>query len=519
MLLSSSFFSSLSRIFLQRSLSLALNLLAPSVLLFSVGWLVYTRFFHPLSRIPGPFWASVSRYWLGYQVFTGKAEFVQRRLHEIYGPLVRIAPDEVSVSDPAAVKIIYGIKSGFTKTDFYPPFASGISPHGDHFAQQDEAKHSARRKLVNNIYSMSSVLESEQYIDTCTEVFLSKMAKFAEKGQVVDLGEWIQWYTFDVVGELFFGQQFGFMRDEHDFGNYILSLDTMMPTTTLLCVLPVFLRYFQVFLGLLFPSIRKAVEGFNEIRRAGKFWVDHRLQQMADRKVNRSDLLDKLFKVRQNKSDFDIPEIQNESVVAIFAGSDTTAIAIRSILYYLMKTPDAYAKLMEEINKADSDGRLSKPHVKYNEAIKLPYLVACCKEGIRMHPSVGLSLPRYVPPGGSQIAGRFFPAGSKVGISAPVLHSNTDIFGADAAVYNPDRWIRDPKAAAEMDRYMLHFGAGSRTCIGKNISLAEIHKMIPQLLRSFKLELVDQQKEWTTHNFWFNKQTGIEVRVTSRRDI
>ncbi|KAL3446982.1 cytochrome P450 [Aspergillus insuetus] len=479
-------------------------------------WIFYARFFHPLANIPGPFWASISRYWLAYQVSTGKADVIQRRLHERYGTLVRVASDEVSISDPTAVKTIYGIKSGFTKTDFYPPFAPGISAHGDHFSQQDEGKHAARRKFVNNVYSMSSVLESEQYIDACTDVLLDKMGKFAKSNRVIDLGEWIQWYTFDVVGELFFGQQFGFMRDEHDFGNYIFSLDTLLPTTALLCVLPAFLRSLQGPLGFSFSDLRKAIQGFDEIRNAGKLWVTHRMQQMIDGEVNRSDLLDKLFKVRQSKQDFDIPEIQNESCVAIFAGSDTTAIAIRSILYHLMKSPKAYNNLIAEIDEAGSDGRLSRPHIKYSEAIKLPYLVACCKEGMRMHPSVGLSLPRYVPAGGRQIAGHYFPAGTKVGISAPVLHANKEIFGADADVFNPDRWITSPEKIAEMDRHMLHFGAGSRTCIGKNISLAEIHKMIPQLLRSYRLELADSEKQWDTHNFWFNKQTGIDVRITAR---
>lgn len=101
--------------------------------------------------------------------------------------------------------------------------------------------------------------------------------------------------------------------------------------------------------------------------------------------------------------------------------------------------------------------------------MKLPYLVACCKEGMRMHPSVGLSLPRHVPAGGKVIAGRFFAEGSRVGINAAVLHFDESVFGPDAAVFNPDRWLTD--SAAEMDRHMLHFGGGARTCIGKNVCL------------------------------------------------
>ncbi|KAL4936311.1 hypothetical protein BDV06DRAFT_233532 [Aspergillus oleicola] len=481
-------------------------------------WVVYTRLFHPLKDVPGPFWASVSRSWLGYQVSTGKVVQILRRLHEKHGPLVRIAPDEVSVADPSAVKLIYGAKSGFAKTDFYAPWAVGITPHGDHFAQMDNVKHASRRKLVNSVYSMSSVLESEEYIDDCIDMFMDKMSKFSRTKENVDLGEWIQWYTFDVIGELFFGQQFGFMRDEHDFDNYILSLDTLTPTTSVICVLPALLRSVQPVLGLISTKIRRAVQGFNEVRNAGTFWMQQRMQHMTDGKVTRSDLLDKLFRVQENKQDFGIREIQSESVVAILAGSDTTAIAIRAVLYFLMKTPEAYDKLTAEIDQADRDGRLSS-QIQYNEALKLPYLVACTKEGMRMHPSVGMTMPRYVPAGGRVIAGHFLRAGTKVGISAPVLHHNKDIFGHDADIYNPDRWLRESQAAAEMDRHMLHFGAGSRICIGKNISLAEIHKIIPRLLKEYRLELIDPKKEWETHNFWFNKQTEIHVKITARQHL
>ena len=164
-----------------------------SIALYCCSWAVYARYLHPFHDIPGPFLASISRLWMGASVLSGRAEHTQRALHQKYGPLVRIAPNEVSVADPEAIKVIYNIKSGFTKTDFYPPFAPNISPHGDHFSQLDEKKHAERRRYVNATYSMSTILESEQYIDACSDVFMEKMARFAESGQAVDFGEWIQW--------------------------------------------------------------------------------------------------------------------------------------------------------------------------------------------------------------------------------------------------------------------------------------------------------------------------------------
>jgi cytochrome P450 len=150
-----------------------------------------------------------------------------------------------------------------------------------------------------------------------------------------------------------------------------------------------------------------------------------------------------------------------------FAGADTTAIAINSILYHLMHNPAAYEKLTAEIDAAVADGTLSMP-VAYAEAVKLPYLKACINEGMRLHPSVGLTMPRLVPAGGATISGFYFPEGYRVGVNGAVVQYDKDVFGPDADNFNPDRWIEGD--AARMDKTMIQFGAGPRTCIGKNVS-------------------------------------------------
>lgn len=155
------------------------------------------------------------------------------------------------------------------------------------------------------------------------------------------------------------------------------------------------------------------------------------------------------------------------SYVSSFAGADTTAIAMSSIIGHMIRSPRVYQKLTSEIDTAIADGELSVP-VKYKEAIKLPYLRACINEGMRMHPSVGLSMPRESPPGGITINDTYIPEGYNVGINPAVVHYDTDWFGADAEHYNPDRWLGED--AQHMEKAMLHFGIGTRICIGKNVS-------------------------------------------------
>jgi cytochrome P450 len=138
------------------------------------------------------------------------------------------------------------------------------------------------------------------------------------------------------------------------------------------------------------------------------------------------------------------------------------------VIYHLLKNQEIYFELVQELDDAAAAGQLSNP-VKHAEAIKLPLMCACIKEAMRLHPSVGFTMPRIVPAGGITIDGQRIPAGYRVGINPAVLHYNKDIFGQDADRYNPKRWLGSG-ATLGMDKYMIQFGAGTRTCIGKNVS-------------------------------------------------
>jgi cytochrome P450 len=71
-----------------------------------------------------------------------------------------------------------------------------------------------------------------------------------------------------------------------------------------------------------------------------------------------------------------------------------------------------------------------------------------------------------------------------------VIHRNKDIFGEDVEAFRPERWIAgegEEQRVKVMNGTMLQFGMGSRTCIGKNISLLEIYKLVPSMLRRFEV--------------------------------
>jgi hypothetical protein len=159
-------------------------------------WIAYARLLHPLKHIPGPFWASVTRLWIVHHVRKGDMDVVQRALHLEHGPLVRIGPDEVSCADPEAIRKIYSTSSPLTKASFYTIWHNkAFSKYPDNFSNTDEKLHAERRKIVNNVYSMTTVLSLEPYIDACSALFVQRMGEAADSHTVIDLGSWLQWYV------------------------------------------------------------------------------------------------------------------------------------------------------------------------------------------------------------------------------------------------------------------------------------------------------------------------------------
>lgn len=154
----------------------------------------------------------------------------------------------------------------------------------------------------------------------------------------------------------------------------------------------------------------------------------------------------------------------------VFAGSDTTAIALRAMIYFLCKNPHCMQTLLDEIDQADRAGKLSTP-ISYREAAALPYLNGVLKESIRLHSSVGLLMERHVPPQGVEIDGHFLKGGTIVGINPWVTNYNEDVF-PDPSTFKPERWISASEQELKMmdSLWELNFGGGARKCVGRNIS-------------------------------------------------
>lgn len=517
----------------------------PAVLVVAfAAYLISNRFNRGLNKYPGPFVASFTDWWRFWDVYKRRPEVTHIKLHKKHGDVVRLGPNTLSFADPKALKTIYGLNKGFTKSEFYPVQMAVSKGHRlpSLFSTTSEPFHAQLRRSVNSAFSMSTLIQYEPFVDSTTELFLSQTEKlYAETGAACNFSRWLQFYAFDVIGEMTYSKRHGFVEENKDIDgiiDYISNLFNYVAPIGQIPVLDLFLLKNPIYLmaakyGLIDATM--PVARFAQQRMAERFpKTDSKsvLPTNVDeiKPASQPDLLSKFIQAKADRPEFMTDSLVMTMAVSMaFAGSETTAISLSSVFYYLLKNPRCMKALMKELDDKAREGYFKDSEhglVTWTESQGLPYLDACVKESFRLHPAPGLPLERVVPPQGTEIAGEFIKGGTIVGCSAWVIHRRTDVFGDDVEEFRPERWLADEnkdkdseeKRIKEMSGIMLQFGMGARTCIGKNISLLEIYKLVPTVLRRFEVQLEHPNLEWTVHNAWFVRQLNFRT-VFRKRDI
>ncbi|KAF2099235.1 cytochrome P450 [Rhizodiscina lignyota] len=498
----------------------------PVVLLITWGlaYLIYQRTFAPLSKVPGPFWASLSPVWKLYYISKGTFHERILELHRKYGPIVRIAPSEVMISDGSAVREIYsnhvGAQSNFP-TSAFTAFRPTI------FGQRDPFPHAKRKRIVSHGYSMNALQSMEEFVQARLQILLSKMAGFAASGEETNLGKWCHFFAFDVIGELAFSEGFGMLEsgveDEHirligiqiEFGSTIGMMPELIPYTKWTFLPIPWLQSLQA--G---PRRQLTLEQLTRSR------VERRKEKDTGRKDLLGRLIEAIDPVTGEK--LDMIDLRTEAFSSIVAGSDSTSSALTYTFYHILRRPDVYKRLTEELRSRfpDRSYEADKSPPTYSGLAILPYLQACIKESLRLTPPATIHLPRYVPEGGRTIAGMYFPAKTTVGVSALPVHLDPSNFGPDADIFNPDRWISGSEGLTpeEMSKYWIPFGHGVRQCIGKNVAMMELVKLVGTLLLYFDVELtIDPESRPevpVSRSFFFARmKQPLSIRVVSRGTI
>lgn len=495
---------------------------------------ILTSVLSPLRKVPGPLAARFTRLWYFTRVAKGDFHHENTELHRRYGPLVRVAPGFVSLDDPSAIRTIYSIGSKFPKSDWYQGFKAPDPSIFTLFADQDIKRHADSRKLFQHVYSMSSMVSYEAFVDQCADMFAKHLQDAVDSRRNLDMAHWFQAYAFDVVASVTFGSRFGFLDRGEDIRGMMGELHEVVRYSSLAGIFPrlhAWIFYPSAKLGLFgsrgrvahMEFVRRRMAVRAEERRLGDY--EAKLKTQAGDTTR--DFMDRLWdKHDENPDRLTQYHIFMVGLANISAGSDTTSTTLSGMLYHLLTHPRVLSKLESEIDELTAKGQLSDRPT-FKEAQQMPYLDAVVKESLRLHSAVGLPLWRVVPEGGLEVAGQFLPAGTNVGVNPWVAHRNREAWGADAEVFRPERWL-EAQAEAEagrkerlqrMEAYQISFGLGARTCIGRHISILEMTKLVPRLLRDFEFELLRQGDEMKCDDFWFVLPKDLWVSVRRREKV
>ncbi|OHF01691.1 pisatin demethylase [Colletotrichum orchidophilum] len=382
------------------------------------------------------------------------------------------------------------------ETEFYAvqqQLANG-NPTQTLFTTLNENFYARIKRSISILYSMSTLTEFESFVDSTIQKLLEKLDEFAEARRECDLATWLQYYAFDVIGELTFGKRLGFLDQGKSVGGVMLSLERMVDYAGMIGQIP-----WLDNLLIKNPIKRKFGGGSTgAVAQFARQCLKERLQRPKEKEgiSSHRDFLNRFLEIKKTHPHVvDDRQVFSWTLSNVNAGSDTTAISLRAVVYYLLKNPSTLENVMKEIVTARESGKMSLP-VTWNESQELPYLDAAIKEALRLHPAVGLLLERVVPKEGIHLPdGPFLPEGTIVGINPWVMHRHP-AFGDNLDSYVPERWLQgehEPQEnydirKAEMQGATFTFGAGPRTCIGKNISLMEIYKAIPTIFYTYDIE-------------------------------
>ncbi|KAI0550319.1 putative cytochrome P450 [Xylaria curta] len=464
--------------------------------LYLAGLIIYRLYFHPLAQYPGPKLAAATVWYEFYYdgVKRGQYTFKIQEMHNKYGPIVRISPEELHCNDPSFIDTLYA--GGSVHRDKYEYFASQFGIPQSVFGTVHHNMHRLRRGAMNKFFSKASVTKLEPIIHEKIDKLCRQLMVHVGSRKPIQLNMAFSCFTTDVVTTYAFAKCYNFLEDSSfetnfhapivagtDLGPYIKQFRFIFPlmkslpdswVTTLNPQMGIYLKFQR--------DVKTQIRDIQERRDNGKaLATEKKLHATIFHELLESDLPD-------NEKTAD--RLWQEGQIIIGAGTETTAWTLSVILFYILQKKPIFRRLIAELETAIPDPR-SRPTC--SELEQLPYLSACISEGLRLSYGVSTRLQRTSPngpivyrPSNEYPASKseyIIPQGTPVGMTSVLVHHNERIF-PHSKEFDPTRWLDGKgKRDRSRDKYILSFSRGSRQCIGINLAYAELFMVTGLLLR------------------------------------
>ncbi|KAK5169723.1 uncharacterized protein LTR77_005701 [Saxophila tyrrhenica] len=195
------------------------------------GQIIRYRFFSPIRDFPGPFWASVTRLWIAYHNLKEDECETELALHKKYGPVLRITPTMLLVSDATKLPEVYARNAN--KSKYYVTGSFGKTE--SLFNMQEHRVHAHYRKIAAGPYAFSNIKKMEPLVDARMKDWMDKMEEnFADTGKKFDFAPWAVFMAYDIISEIGFGAPIGFIEQGKDVDGLIQGFHDGLPAFGLL---------------------------------------------------------------------------------------------------------------------------------------------------------------------------------------------------------------------------------------------------------------------------------------------
>jgi cytochrome P450 len=461
----------------------ALPVVAPIVLLLLRA--LYRIFLHPLSHIPGPLLPKTTSLWLHYHAYLGDEASAIRRLHAIYGPYVRISPNDVDISDADAIQPIYVSKGGFPKAACYANF--DIDGHKTIFSTTVHEHRAVRAKAVVPLFSTKALRENESAIWGCVDRMIERLELESKSGRPINVLNLARSLAVDAVSTHLFRENYDGVSEQGP----VLSVSAFVDAFVAVG------RFFYL-PNTAFVWLELAITKWQADRTTddSMMVVDKFVGNLVGNTTPKSTT----YPGRLLAAGISESEVKAQCKDLIFAGTDSTGMNLAIIMRRLAMHPGKYKRLKGEVSDNIARGSGAQ------EAQTLPYLNAVVKEALRISMANPTRLPHVVPAGGWTFKGTHFPAKTIVGCSAYELHFDASTF-LNPESFVPERWL---DATNEMSKYWFAFGAGSRACIARNLATMELQFATERLARSGVLDGARPVQDKVEIYEWFNSKVKGE---------
>ncbi|KAI8236888.1 hypothetical protein K4K54_001689 [Colletotrichum sp. SAR 10_86] len=486
-------------------------------LLFHLGRGIYQAYFSPLHRVPGPKLWVIIPIIPKIKILLGTIDQDLRQLHRKYGNAVRWSPDHITFTTSEAWKTIYGHKHGQ-----FPKYNSSeqLEPQSN-ILFADDANHARIRRGVSHAFSPKALAEQEPLVYEYVDKLVWRLSDVAESRMPTEMGRWFHIASFDIVGDLTFGESLGGL-DNNELHYVVTHVLLFIERAKKLFELNSLLGPLR---WIVMPIIaRDAEKGFRDMFTYTRSAVQRRID--IDGELDRRDFMQGLLRGKDEKLISSMEEIITNANTIFVAGSDTTATLMTAATFYLLSTPEAYKRAVTEVRSAFQ----SAAEINFtNATARLPYLLAVLNETFRLYPPVPSVNERMVPDTGERIyvEDYYLPPHTCVGVhhsSAGLSESNF----AQPESFIPERWLpevaQDPASPFHADKRdaIQPFSYGPRNCVGKHLAYNEMRVIMARLLWEFDMTLDKSSLKWTTpyseHKSWtIWKKPTLVVHIKKRQ--